>query len=156
MSAYLVNRAHIDALVTYALEHSIHPKPEGSVLGRLLWGENAKSVRHRYDDAAEIWPEVETTEAYEFDPGYVSQISIVKACHCYAYQSCEHPGWDTSTAKRVIDVIEQHALQRLGVTYKQLSESGPHGPRNAHAVAYDEAPGWDLQERDLQRDRVAA
>jgi len=43
----------------------------------------------------------------------LSPVAVLKACSCYEYQSCEHPGWETSEAKRLIDSITQAAIAAL-------------------------------------------
>ena len=40
-------------------------------------------------------------------------IDVIKACHCQEYQSCEHDGWETSTAKAIVDAIEGAASRAL-------------------------------------------
>jgi hypothetical protein len=59
------------------------------------------------------------------DPGYRPPIAeSYKLVHCYAYQSCEDPEWQSSEAFSVCEVIEQRMQRRI------------HG--------YDAAPwGWD-------------
>lgn len=140
MSAWFVSKAHIDALVTYALDHAIRPKPDGTALGRLLWEENAKSLRYRYSDADKAW-DLADAQTYVFRPAYVSSVDVFKAAQSYDYQSCEHPEWPTSDAKRIVDVIQASILLRLGATEKELTAFGPYGPRNPLAAAYNASPG---------------
>ena len=63
MSAFFLNRAHIDALVTFAASRAVLPFDK-DVLGRILWDENRKSVRARYADADACWPSVADVDAY--------------------------------------------------------------------------------------------
>lgn len=154
MSAWLVSKTHIDALVTYCQEHRLADKT-GDQLGLLLWYENRKSLRFRYDDADACWTDLKTLHTYVFEPAYVSYIEIVKAAHCYSYQACEHPTWKRSAAKRVADAIEAHALGKLGTTYDALTDHTAGGRETPHARAYSGA-AWGLDEADVQRDRVAA
>jgi len=156
MSAWLVSKTHIDALVTYAIDHCVSPKPNPDEVGKLLWYENRKSLRYRYADADDCWEDLKTLNTYRYEPAYVSEVAIVKAVHCYAYQSCEHPGWEKSAAKRLSDVLEQRALKSLGVTYDQLAGRDHTGPRRTKlSLAYN-ASAWGLEEEHVQRDEVAA
>lgn len=140
MSAYFLNRAHIDALVTYASQRSILGFDKDA-LGRILWNENRESVRARYADADAIWPDVADVEDYTHRDAYVTTVAIVKACHCYAYQSCEHEGWAKSPGKRIVDVLEKSALHALGTTYEALSRT----------PAYAAAP-WEISDDDVYRE----
>ena len=48
MSAFVVSKRDIDAIVTVALEHELSTIPANQ-LGRCSGPENVKSVAHRYD-----------------------------------------------------------------------------------------------------------
>jgi hypothetical protein len=156
MSAWIVSKTHIDALVTYAIDHAISPKPNPDEVGKLLWYENRKSLRYRYADADDCWKELSTLNTYRYEPAYVSEVAIVKAVHCYAYQSCEHPGWEKSAAKRLSDVLEQRALKSLGVTYEQLTGRAVNGREGVLKARAYNASAWGLEDENVQRDEVAA
>ncbi len=43
----------------------------------------------------------------------LTPVQVIKACDCYCYQSCEHPGWDQSEAKHLIECIREAAIALL-------------------------------------------
>lgn len=40
-------------------------------------------------------------------------LTIIKLCHHYAYQACEHDGWADAEARKLIAAIESHAVRQL-------------------------------------------
>ena len=161
MSAFVVSKEHIDALVAAAVQPP-HPgwdaggyvplreleegekqpagheyeAPQGylyfhisfataDALGRLLWWECVRSVGYRYpsrDGDAELarLPGYGYTladyEGYRFNEraiGRLSGVETLKALDCYEYQSCEHPGWRTSEAKKVCDWLRGKLVASL-------------------------------------------
>ena len=129
MSAYIVSKAHIDAIVTFAVggtrrvgtvkrltEDNGHGDYVSSSdytpnqIGAALWAENHASVDCRYCESTPV-------PTYAFRPKchgsacseptrLLTPLDIIKLCHSHTYQSCEHPGWEASFAsdflKRVI------------------------------------------------------
>lgn len=135
MSAYLVNRYHIDMLIKAGLkqDHS-HPLgwkgPEGWAsltrqtvdrAGRMLWTENLKSIAYRYpdDESGERPGPIGLTDfeiaAYAWTDHQhdISAVQALKALDCYEYQSCEHPEWDTSEAKTFCESLHSHLIGLL-------------------------------------------
>jgi hypothetical protein len=127
MSAYLVEERHIAFLVGAALSRQVigfggnrlsYAFKERFIsvdaemadrLGQLLWNENKISVAHRYPGESWSVPQYRHRRAFlDYQP-----LQVLKACHCYAYQSCEHPGWETSEAKAFIDALERTAVRHL-------------------------------------------
>lgn len=122
MSAWTLSKTEIDVLVWWLRETGVS-KQEPTSLGRMLWAENYKSIRARYGDYD--WREGKYVKAPayhyskppaviksyrgEFLTGNVDQAA--KHCHFYSYQSCEHPGWETSRAKKMIDKLEDHLVR---------------------------------------------
>ena len=122
MSAFIVDPAHIQAIVRFALApvYQSHIRfsyystlrqeriyPDAAELGQLLTDANVESVSYRYREANEPLP---------FTPAYrpvISAVQCIKACDCLAYQSCEHPGWDGSDAEAAIQAIKHEACKRL-------------------------------------------
>jgi hypothetical protein len=117
MSAFIVNDNHISALVRWACRDNLryYRRNADGVgvagneqrIAQLLLDENIKSVNHRYN---------ETTEqaiVYDAFATNLLPIEVIKACHCLAYQSCEHDGWEASEAKCILDSIEAAAIRRL-------------------------------------------
>jgi hypothetical protein len=106
MSAWIVSRAHIDALVLAGVQWGTiaDPTPEKlTELGRMLWAENLTSVAYRYpnDTGNGDRPgpinfrdnDVKTYTAPTAELLLLSAAGIVNAIDCYDYQSCEHPQW---------------------------------------------------------------
>jgi hypothetical protein len=130
MSAFVVSKSHIDALVhaAYFGPRDVHALPQQSghwykpnfrgcqnwaldqmdEVGEMLVKENLSSIHARYPD---------TVTDPEGTPGPVEQywlqryehempkqkmgvVEALKALDCYEYQSCEHPEWETSEAFR--------------------------------------------------------
>ena len=117
VSAFLVDRACISAIVMVAQRHvrdgasSFNVSPDD--LGRMLWRENMLSLGARYGDAVDE----EALASYHF--GLTSALlsaspaALIKNLHCYAYQACEHDGWETSDAKKLCDRLESWLVHRL-------------------------------------------
>jgi hypothetical protein len=150
MSAYLVDKATIDAIVSFAHTKgqsitvkklvgpgwtSIHDL-DPHTIGHALWTENAKSVAFRYDE-----PIDETDYAYrpvharvdgsKGGVGVLVKISaadIVRIIDCLEYQSCEHPEWEESWACDTLRRIKECAVQKL------IPESAPWGLRDGQVA----------------------
>ena len=140
MSCFIVSDAHIDALVTAArlardfyfndpsetsfcrpggTDRKILGPVDAQQVGQMLVNWNYKSVNARYNDSTE-------PHEYKFNLSTDWKASeIIKACHCYAYQSCEAKNWETSPAYSFIKSLESHMVRNL--------------------PGYDEAP-WEITE----------
>lgn len=114
MSAYICDDCHISALAAYAVRERLwkNQRPgwertDAEALAELLHAENVKSVNARYESSDE--------PAFKFcwkaADRRLSPVQLIKAAHCFAYQACEHEGWEKSEAHGVIHAIEQHALR---------------------------------------------
>lgn len=115
MSAFLVTHRHVDVILTAALGVDHSPRWDGEpldgfvtgpdgrdtftadVAGLALLQENARAAGYRYNEPVEP---VEYT--FRRVPGPVDPFVAIKAAGCLEYQSCEHPGWETSEAKRFL------------------------------------------------------
>lgn len=134
MSAYVVDKTHIDALVTAGLQLPDHgrlrwywPQPplgtpraalqhfhhelrssDADRVGQVLFDTNATSVAYLYDEAAE-------TLTYRFDalPGTVDPVIVLDALRGYEYQASEHPGWRTSEAHAFCEALRHEAIRSL-------------------------------------------
>lgn len=174
MSAWVVNKEHIDVLVSLALsgardERDVRPdhgwrrlswfevdpfgpefesnEPLRTIdrdnldeVGRMLWQENVASVAYRYPDDNQssrpgpVSDDIDAeAENYEWtDPRYRSTIGeAFQTIGCYEYQSCEHPEWRTSEAKRFCDSLRDHLA----------------------AALYEGPWGWDAESLRLARSR---
>jgi len=112
MSAFTVSKTHIDVIVAAAVSLG-EKKPDE--LGAMLWNENFLSVSTRYAPRDSM-PE------YKFEPPPptipvpfskeqehvepTAAIVVFKAIRCLEFQSCEHAGWETSTAKQTCESLK--------------------------------------------------
>lgn len=157
MSAFLVSRDHIDALVRLALAdtHSrmrwttVSPDSDewpqlaaggdlqsfteyqaavsavtrearydaADEIGRMLAVENAASVLYRYpdhdnSDYVPAWTTDGTYTYVELGP-MPTPVEGLKILSCFEYQSCEHPGWKDSEARRFCDALRMELIARL-------------------------------------------
>ena len=140
MSAWIVTRAHIDVLVLAGVQFGVPYDPDqpGAIgpgilvaAGTDLWSENHRSVNYRYGEDSE--PPTYPAPAAEviLDP-----VAVVKAVDCFACQSCEHPGWQTS---RAADYC--HRLPAAALTGLPLEPGDPDG--RLYPLGYDEA-AWGI------------
>lgn len=112
MSAFLVSKETIDAIVTFAAERKLGvfygnhcPAPEElTSFGQMLWSENHRSLVARYgdDNAVPLYH-------YARHQGALATVQFVKLLHCLAYQSCESDDWSTTAAAKAIVLLESHA-----------------------------------------------
>lgn len=121
MSAWIVSKRHIDALVTGIVGQEVGRAPNltADEIGQVLWAENHKSVNYRYNEDTPV--PVYTWERVEIDAS-----SLLKQLHCYAYQSCEHLGWSESSTKKWIDNLA-NVLDADGVGRLAAYNSAPWG-----------------------------
>ncbi len=159
MSAYIVSRKHIAYLLT-AMQHRGICRhgfsywngtervyvPAGDYaaaveIGNILWQENIASVSARYPGETPdtlLGPVGETFELTTRDVTVFSDadpVQVLKACDCYEYQSCEHEGWHTSDAKKIIEALRGCAWRALP-GYDSAAWGAPEKPRvPAHLVA---------------------
>lgn len=107
MSAYICEMCHLTAIAQYAVRAGC----EGTVdsLGAMLLQANVDSVNARYREKTEM-----TFEAcpHAFHT-HLSVVEIIKALHCYRYQSCEHEGWEGSDAYNLVASLLEHATHSL-------------------------------------------
>lgn len=93
-------------------------------VGQMLWDENLASINYRYpgtvDDPENIPGKIE--DSYKgFHDYYYKALpfttfeppQVLMSCHCLNYQSCEHPGWETSQAKAFLDALERAAVSAI-------------------------------------------
>lgn len=132
MSAYIVNHDHIDALLSFAVEHQIRyvvaetrscveiELHSATEVGRILLTENERSVRSRYPDCdvSDLPGTVgEDAATYKFKkwPARhpLSAMAILKACGGFDYQACESEDYEQSLAATIIRAIRQYAINRL-------------------------------------------
>jgi hypothetical protein len=125
MSAFVVTKQHIDAMVTAGLPRPGDPgwirwsdpvDPQRTHIlnldtadraGSLMWQENRVSVNHRYRDGDEI------DVLYAFELLGHNPVTVLKLIDCYEYQSNEHPGWERSQAKRLCGQLRKQVISKL-------------------------------------------
>ena len=151
MSAYIVSKSHINALVQAGLRSGMRARftwytrdedgnltrmelrhDNADAVGQMLLDENIKSVSSRYpSDRLSELPGRTNSEylmPFEWKP-FVKQptpLEAIKLIRCYEYQSCEHTEWDTSEAKQFCDCLKDWLISDL--------------------PGYDDAP-WEWEDR---------
>lgn len=148
MSCFIVTTAHIDVLVNAAAAYDVLDGQAPAVAGAGLLGLNQASYAHRYehclDDAdlaaVSLRYRLGTTEA----PLHPFAVAIAVAC--WRYQSCEVPGWDTTTAAalagRILAAAEAE-IAREDPDQMALIEHRHHRgpvPRYRTGVLYNRLP----------------
>jgi len=135
MSAFIVNKSHINAMLQgamaisqrYNTTHRWHHNGEwheltpenADEIGQMLLDENIKSVSYRYQDSSVTELPGQTDSEYlvpfQFHPmGKVPKpIELIKITRCYEYQACEHEEWETSEAKAFCDSVIDNAIGNL-------------------------------------------
>jgi hypothetical protein len=125
MSAWIVSKQHIDAMVTAGLPAPGKSpvvrwsdpdqaevckelsKENADGVGRMLWQENRQSVNYRYGEDNPVDP------IYGYEPERHSPLTVLKLIECYEYQSCEHPGWENGEARKFCQALRVKAVQDL-------------------------------------------
>jgi hypothetical protein len=143
MSAWVVSKAHIDAMITAGLKNGGHYGSNmrwyfrdngvgellidnASEVGQMLWNENLKSIHGRYPDTLEGGPvpgpidfEESDVVTYRYDDRLwmsgrkIDPVAMLKAISCYEYQSCEHREWPDSEAFAFCKVLEASIINML-------------------------------------------
>lgn len=139
MSAFIVGKVHIDALLTAALGNGSHDDAlymyfEGvservtyenvDRIGAALVKTNVESVRFRYpgdgyddmpgpiDNGFAIAAAVNDEYTFQRTQDF-STGELLAAITCYEYQSCEHDGWETSYAREFCDRLRKHLCRQV-------------------------------------------
>jgi len=148
MSAYIVDRHHIEYLVNKAATYQIrwwykgehhrlfparNPLPECERVGQVLWDECIASVSYQYKSnkltqlpslLGEDFVYRHKVRGYTADP-----VQVLVSCECYEKQSCGHPGWKDSEAKTIIEAIRSNAIYRLP-GWDDAVWGAPGGPKH--------------------------
>lgn len=134
MSAFMVDKLHIDILVRFAVAHGVTFECRGKTircdescalaLGKLLVQANAASLAHRYPYPDEIAANNALVDAYTVDDAapLLDRPAIRIASACYAYQACERDDWTTSPAKAFCDALDAES----GWTYEAAQTMKRH------------------------------
>lgn len=130
MSAYIENRAHIDALVTLAKDGpadravsypgdgwhmSCGASNDPDIIGRMLIAENIRSVQYRYrGEAVETLPgpcDKSSLLDYRYTRGRaLTIIEGLAALDGYDYQTCECPDWRTTEAYAFVEQLRSRLI----------------------------------------------
>jgi hypothetical protein len=142
MSSWVVDKTHIDLLITAGLRFPGLVLPGGTLtwthqgrrgeltrdnadtIGGKLWAENYASVHHTYPGDADgpdgslpgpkSFEGVHTlTYTFQAIPGVLDPVVVLKQIACYAYQSCDHDGWPASEAAAITDALRSAAIRVL-------------------------------------------
>lgn len=151
MSAYICDKNHIGYLVAAACSSQLqfggvararwfhngqwHECQDGdgqrmAEVANMLLLENIRSVSARYpSESSDTLPGA--IERDLFQPGEVRRVlgpldpvQVIKSCHCFEYQSCEHEGWEDSEAHAFIKQLIRSACHRLP-GYEAAEWGGP-------------------------------
>jgi Large polyvalent protein associated domain 29 len=125
MSAFIVSRKTIDHLVT-AMHTYVCQSDHPTLRGQTLWNENIASVAHLYndDDPANLPGPIGETFAYAYTQPRrtLTPLEVYGLVSCYTYQSCEHPGWESSLACAYMRDLEAAIEFTLGKTRDQIRD----------------------------------
>ena len=107
MSCFVVPDFHINALVSWSIEHDILPERHSRAAGaQMLAMANRCAYQERYQDPG-------TPSTYRgfslVDVSHLGPVDIVKACDCLDYQACDWARWSTSYARDFLAAIRQEA-----------------------------------------------
>lgn len=142
MSAWIVSKAHIDVLVYGLITFELLNEEKADTCGQMLVDECVKSVSALYPrDTPEDLPGPADNyylKPYRFERPTKDLISIAiaKAVACFKYQSCEHDEWETSNAKKVMDILEVTIAERY--------------PNYENSEEYEYGSPWGFEEADIR------
>ncbi len=119
MSAYIVHKKHIDALISFMVSRQISVylpstgediKADGNQdrIGQILWDANHQNVSQRYNENNEA-----PVYKYEVYPRPLSPVEALKACAGYSYQCSDMREYDESVANQIIESIKYKAINGL-------------------------------------------
>lgn len=120
MSAWQVTPDHICALIKFALSARPGDRPrwrdhemteaDAREVFNALATENARSVAYRYNEPAEA---VTAWQNTSFPVRTLTPVECLKSIACLDYQSCEHPEWEQSEAKKFLTSLTWTAIVQL-------------------------------------------
>jgi hypothetical protein len=118
MSAFVVDQAHINAIVTWAnhfhrqlSSDTMADDPER--LGQLLLDANIASVNYRYAHKPEAQSEPEKFVWRPSRARELTAVEAIKALQCLDYQSCEVQDWRASREAKIISALKSVAISEL-------------------------------------------
>jgi len=108
MSAFIVSNEHIASLVSFAVANNAFTADLAQTAATTLLDANITSVNVRYNEKNTATIDYASTPKKLLTP-----VQAIKAAKCLDYQSCEFDGYESSTAKKVINQIINSALYKL-------------------------------------------
>lgn len=84
-----------------------------SEIGRALALANVQSMDACYNGRHTSADDYADALAFRCEPVTLDPVTLIKQVHCYAYQSCEAPGWDSSWAKKFCAELESILIRNL-------------------------------------------
>lgn len=124
MSAWIVSKPHIDALVQEMIARQMIEPEQATVVGCELWEECRRSVAYRYPydtgngdrpGPCDLTDELMAQYVFEGVEAPLHPEAILTAIHCYRYQSCEHPEWESSQSFARMTDLELNICGQLGI-----------------------------------------
>ena len=142
MSCFVVPDFHINALVSWAIEHDIHLERHSRATGAIMLAmANRRAYQERYQD-----PGTPSTYRgfFQVDVDHLGPVDIVKACDCLDYQASDWTRWSTSYARDFLAAIRQEASQLAAGDHQVQVRESRH------------LPGYDAAAWCLDNERAAA
>lgn len=147
MSAWVVEKGHIDVLVAAMIEYRVITPEQAVDTGRMLWRENHASVNFRYREKTRT-PAYRHTAARE----PLHPVAVLNALGCYEYQTCEHQGWDASEAKALclrlnaaINVRQPDLFVKVVDTSMRTADGSPYMVEAYHTHTVYKASPWGFR-----------
>lgn len=88
-------------------------------VANLLWRENMRSVSARYpNESSGTLPgggDNEAVTAADFQHCFdrIEPVQVLKACDCFAYQSCESDDWEETEVFSIVEALRSRAISAL-------------------------------------------
>lgn len=124
MSAFMCSDKHINAILTFAdkakysvtyswkgVRRTLKGREELQRAALVLQAANASSVNYRYVHNTAAQSDADSI-VYRAEPR-LDAVTLIKQCHCLAYQSCELDSWDESEACAILEAIKNAAHREL-------------------------------------------
>ena len=108
MSAFIVSDEHIASLVSFAVANNTITSDLAQISATVLLDANITSVNVRYKENTTA-----TIDYWSTPKKFLTPVQAIKAAKCLDYQSCEFDGYESSTAKKLINQIINSALYKL-------------------------------------------
>lgn len=171
MSAWIASRTHISYVADAICRFVPAAGDDREAVTRALLAENTASVNYRYDEHTRV----PSGPLYVEPTQTLTDGQVRKAAESLGYQSCEHPGWETSQAHAwIATLLGILPTARVGEPSHREAwdipdpvdamRDGIHDWRDDDGVGYDEDAHWAqsqhvsdaLMHNDAERERLDA